>query len=211
MTQTLAISKTLNTLSDLEEKFQLTANDEEQFFTEWCENLPDLTDSEHQILDALKQRFLAHSKRRNVPEGAVDKLLVSRLLDMAGLFESRFTLRTEAAVAVTATDEEVIYRGRIDTLIIQEQLWVLVIEQKETAVSISTALPQLFAYMLSCSTPQDTVFGMVSNGHEFIFAKLMKIDYPQYAFSSAFTLFPKQNEMYEVLRILKRITNLIAA
>ncbi|MEQ8382423.1 MAG: hypothetical protein RH949_08635 [Coleofasciculus sp. A1-SPW-01] len=43
-------AQTLNII-DLEQKFGLTQADDDQFFSEWYENLPDIFDLEKQVLD----------------------------------------------------------------------------------------------------------------------------------------------------------------
>jgi hypothetical protein len=71
--------------------------------------------------------------------------------------------------------------------------------------SLFTAIPQASAYMLSSPYPEKLVFGLVTNGSEFIFLKLLKQDIPQYALSEQLTLLKCENELYKVLGILKNI------
>jgi hypothetical protein len=104
--------------------------------------LPELTNAEKTLLDRYKQRFLEHRYRGNLSEGTVDRLLVSPLLDLAGLYEPDFKLDTETAVEVVAEDDDQVYRSRIDTLVVKDQLWILVIEEKATRVDMETAIPQ---------------------------------------------------------------------
>jgi len=42
MVQTLAISKTMTTIAEVEEKFNLTPTNNDQFFTEWFQDLRDI-------------------------------------------------------------------------------------------------------------------------------------------------------------------------
>jgi len=56
MAQTLAIEKNITTLNQLQAKFNLRCSDDEQFFTGWFEGLSQLTNSEKQSLDAIKQQ-----------------------------------------------------------------------------------------------------------------------------------------------------------
>jgi hypothetical protein len=48
------------------------------------------------------------------------------------------------------------------------------------------------------------VFGIATNGDEFVFLKLSQGDARQYDASRTFSLFPRRHELGEVLRILKR-------
>ncbi|MBW4697942.1 MAG: hypothetical protein KME03_08625 [Aphanocapsa lilacina HA4352-LM1] len=57
---------------------------------------------------------------------------------------------------------------------------------------------------------QRAVYGLVTNGDGFRFLKLLRTSEPQYNLSEDFSLFSYgHNELYEVLRILKRIGGLI--
>ena len=49
------------------------------------------------------------------------------------------------------------------------------------------------------------VFGIATNGDEFVFLKLSQGDARQYGASRTFSLFPRRHELGEVLRILKRL------
>jgi hypothetical protein len=211
MIQTFAIAKAIESLSLVEEKFGLVESSEEQFFTEWFQDLLELSDGEKQTLDRLKQRFLSHRKRGELSEGAVDRLLVSPLLDLAGLYEPRFAIDTEASVEVLAEDENELYRGRIDVLVVEHRLWVLVVEEKATRVDMETALPQALAYMAASPTLEKPVFGLATNGNRFAFIKLQQRNQREYAFSDSFSLLAHQNKLYEVLQILKHIGDFLIA
>ena len=51
------------------------------------------------------------------------------------------------------------------------------------------------------------LFAMVTNGGEFFFLKLNRQETPQYDISRIFSLLPMQNELYDVLKVLKRLGN----
>lgn len=84
------------------------------------------------------------------------------------------------------------------------------IEAKNTTFSTSVAIPQTLAYMVSKPHPARPTYGMVTNDDEFVFIKLSHEGTPQYDLSASFSLFPLRNELYEVLRILKQIGELVA-
>jgi hypothetical protein len=171
--------------------------------------LPELTDAEKTRLDRYKQRFLAHRYRGNLSEGTVDRLLVSPLLDLAGLYEPHFAIDPETAVEVVAEDDGEVYRGRIDALVIEDQLWVLVIEEKATRVDMETAIPQGLTYMVGRPSLEKPVYGLVTNGHNFAFLKLQQQNHKEYAISDTFSLRARHNELYEVLQVLKQIRDRI--
>jgi hypothetical protein len=49
-------------------------------------------------------------------------------------------------------------------------------------------------------------FGMITNGNEFLFLKASHTPTVQYRTSKLFSLINPQNELYEVLGILKRLS-----
>lgn len=208
MVQTLAISKELTSMAAVQERFDLRYATDDRFFTEWFEDLPVLTEGDRTTLAYLQQRFFEHRHRGSLPEGTVDKLIVSPLLDLAGLYDARFTLRTEAQVEIVLKDREELLQGRIDTLILQEQLWVLVVEAKNTTLSLSVAIPQALTYMMAGSSGDHPIFGVVTNGDEFRFIKLLKLPAtsPYFDLSDIFSLLPPhRSKLEQVLQVLKQI------
>jgi hypothetical protein len=201
MVQTFAIGQTITSISQVRTQFGLIADTNPTFFSEWYEGLPELTEAEKQTLDQYRTRFLAHYDRGDLSEGAVDRLLISPLLDLAGLYDPRFTLDTETTVEIIAEDDTR-YRGRIDALVIAHQLWILVVEEKATRIAMETALPQALSYMSAHPNGTMPVFGLATNGNNFMFIKLTQ---REYSFSDSFSLLSHQNKLYEVLQILKQI------
>jgi hypothetical protein len=201
MVQTLTASHTIASMSQVRSQFNLVANPDPQFFPEWYIGLPELTSAEKQTLDHYRTRFLAHYDRGELSEGAVDRLLISPLLDLAGFYDPRFSIDTETTIEVTAEDDTR-YRGRIDALVIAQQFWVLVVEEKATRIAMETALPQALTYMVAHPNQSLPVFGLAANGNNFMF---LKLQHQEYAFSDSFSLLSHQNKLYEVLQILKSI------
>ncbi len=205
MIKTLPISKTITTLADLEQRFNLSPTTDDQFFTEWQQNLPDLTPVELETIDQIYNRFLRHRKSSALAEGTVNQLLVSPLLTIAGLYDEPFFVTSEPTITLEVESRDEILRGRIDTLIIQKQLWVLVVESKDS-LSFTIGLPQAMAYMMANPHPERFVYGMITSGDEFIFIKMMTEGSPQYDLSNVFyLLLPRRNQLRDVLQILKQI------
>ncbi|HAC65161.1 MAG TPA: type I restriction endonuclease subunit R [Cyanothece sp. UBA12306] len=210
MIQTYPISKTITTLADLEQRFNLSPTNNEQFFREWQENLPKLTSQEKENLDQIKRRFERHRKQNSLAEGVINQLLISPLLTLAGLYDDPFYLTTEASVELEVEEKKEILRGRIDTLIISQQLWILIIESKST-IAFTVALPQIMTYMLANPNPEIPVYGLIGNGDEFMFIKMSTSGVPQYDLSNIYSLLlPHKNQLYDVCRILKQIANIMA-
>ncbi len=197
-------------LAYLEERFSLQLAEDEAFFTQWFENLPEITDLEKQYLDRVKTNFLRLVKRPPILENAVKMVILSPLLDLAGFYQEPFFITTEKSIEIALEDEEEIVRGRIDILIIQEQLWLLVIESKRASFSLLEAIPQALVYMLANPNPEKPVFGCVTSGEDFQFIKLINQDKPEYALSNKFTLSRRDNELYQVLSILRKLSQILS-
>jgi hypothetical protein len=192
-------------LIDLKEKFGLKLSDDNQFFTEWLERLPEIADLEKQYLDRVKVNYLNLVEHRPISEEMVKMVVLSPLLDLAGFYRPPFYVETETSVEISAEDEGEIVKGRIDVLVLNQQFWLLVIESKQAGFSLITAIPQALAYMLGNPDLERPVFGLVTNGSNFILLKLIKQDTLYYALSDEFTLLKRENELYRILRILKNI------
>ena len=81
----------------------------------------------------------------------------------------------------------------------------MVIESKKADYSIEKGLAQILAYMLGNPTTDKPSFGLIATGSEFIFVKLVKTNLPRYALSKGFLMRNPGNELYDVLRIFKRL------
>ena len=208
MIQKTAISQAITTLAEAESRFNLRRTEDEHFFPEWSEDLPPLTDAEKSYLDVVRRRYLYHRADGSLTEGTVTLLVGSPLIERAGFYDHPFKMRAEASVEIVVDedDEDVeTLRGRTDVLVLQNRLWVVVLESKRTTISVATALPQTLAYMMSNPYPDKPVFGMVTNGDEIFFVKLIQQGTPEYDISDVFALLPSRNKLYNVLQILKRI------
>jgi hypothetical protein len=192
-------------LSDLQVRCNLRQADSDRFFSEWSEDLPDLDERERAGIERLKQRYDYHRFDGLLLEGTINLVVVSPLLELAGFLDPPFRLRSPYGIGLELDDPEETIRGFIDVLVVQEQLWILVVESKRTSIPVPAALPQLLAYMLANPQSERPSFGIATNGDEFVFLKLSQGDAPQYDASRTFSLFPRRHELGEVLRILKRL------
>ena len=142
-------------------------------------------------------------------EGTVTLLLASPLLTIAGFYDPPFRVRAEESVRLALDDGEEVLQGRIDVLVLLNQLWVVVLESKKTALSVWAALPQTLAYLMANPRPEQPSFGMVTNGDDILFVKLVQWSQRSYSVSRVFAPFTSNRELYSALQILKRIGQVI--
>lgn len=190
------------TLADLEGRYGLSLTAQENFFTEWLADLPRLTELEQRSLDRVKANFTSLLKTPPLLENSVKMVMLSPLLDLAGFYQEPFRIVSEPSIEVTAIDEDEVIRGRIDVLVLQGQLWVLVLESKRSDFAVSMAIPQALACMLGNPDAASRTYGLISNGNEFLFLKVTPSPQARYAHSRLFSLLNPGNELYVVLQIL---------
>jgi hypothetical protein len=106
-------------LHDLKVKFGLQQLEDEQFFSEWLHDLPELTLLEQQALDRVKRNY-CYLLDYPVMESIVKMVVLSPLLDLAGFYEPPFRVDGEVNIRVTAEDEGEVIQGNIDVLVIPQ-------------------------------------------------------------------------------------------
>lgn len=196
------------TLAKLIDEFGLERSDEEEFFSEWQQNLPELNDLEKQSLNQVKAEYL-HLSRYQILEPVAKMVVLSPLLRLAGFYQPPFYIASEKEIEIVSEDEGTIIRGRIDILVFKPPFWVIVIEAKREAYSLVVAIPQALAYMLADSNFEKLTFGFVTNGSEFRFIKLIKQGSPKYALSHTFFI-EREDDLYTVVKIFKRLAQLVS-
>ncbi|HLO52207.1 MAG TPA: type I restriction endonuclease [Kamptonema sp.] len=194
-------------LHDLKDKFGLERTDNHEFFREWQDDLPELTDAEKQALDEVKGDY-QHLSEYPMLEPIVKLVVLGPLLKLAGFYRPPFYLSAEKEVEISSEDEGTIVTGRLDLLVFTPEFWILVIEAKKAQYSLEAGIPQALAYMLGSPNPEKPAFGFITNGPNFIFLKLIQQGTPKYGRSHFFSL-DNEDDLYTVLRILKRLGQLM--
>ena len=218
----IAITEAITTLAEAERRFKLSRTEDETFFSEW-QAMPELSMAEKMASDEMRRRYgrlkcpnqvraprpyLYQRSEGQLLEGTVTLLLASPLLTIAGFYDPPFRIRAEESVQLMLKDGEEVLQGRIDVLVLLNQFWVVVLESKKTALSVWTALPQTLAYLMANPQPKQPSFGMMTNGDDILFVKLVQIE-NRYALSRVFAPFTSSREIYRALQILKRIGQVI--
>ncbi|MDI9637636.1 restriction endonuclease subunit R [Geitlerinema splendidum] len=188
------------------DNFGLQLVQDDLFFPEWQENLPEITDLDKQLLDKVKAGYLNLLNYPPLLEDAIRMAILDPLLFIGDFYLAPFYVKSEEPIEINLEDKETLIKGKIDTLVLKDQFWVMVIESKRASFSIEAGLPQILTYMLANPHSGQPSFGMITTGGSFIFIKLVKNATLQYATSNIFDLRNRGNELYSVLSILKKIS-----
>jgi hypothetical protein len=209
MVQAIAAEKV--TLELLQDRFGLIQSHAPGFFEEWQQDLPTLTPMELERLTRLQQVF-ENLLLRSPMEEVVKLTILSPLLDLAGFFLPPFQMGAEESIEITAEEtgyeEKLIIRGRLDVLVFKKQFWVMAIEAKRMGFSLLAGLPQLLAYMLANPRSDYPLYGLVTNGSNFLFLKMTQAEVPTYGKSREFVL-ENPGDLEMVLKILKHAAEIM--
>lgn len=208
MTTNIAIAENITTLRQVEEKLGLKLSNERQFFTEWMAAQLPLSEAEETRLEQVRQNYLYQIGDGSLLEETIKMVVLSPLLELAGFYQSPYRFKTEVPVEIEALgDKEEILRGRIDALVLQGKLWIVLIESKKTTFDLELALPQTLTYMAAHPKPEQSLYGMITNGSSHLFVKTLG---KQYGVSDLFsTRSQYRNNLNEVLKILKYLGRII--
>ena len=206
----IAITEAITTLAEAHRRFGLVRSEDERLFPEWQTNLPELSAEKRSFLAGLRRQYLYQRSEGHLLEGTVTLLMVSPLLNIAGFYDPPFRVRAEESVQLVLADSEEILQGRLDVLVLLNQIWVVILESKKTALSVWTALPQTLAYLMANPLPDQPAFAVMTNGDEILFVKLLPGDPRNYVLSRVFSPFVSDRELHSVLQILNRVGEAIA-
>lgn len=137
-------------------------------------------------------------------------VVLSPLLELAGFYQAPYRFRAEVPVEIEALgDNDEVLRGRIDALVLQNKLWIVLIESKKTTFDLELAIPQTLAYMAANPKPEQVLYGMITNGSSHLFVKTSG---KQYGTSDLFsTRSQYRNTLGEVLKILRHLGRLLVS
>lgn len=207
MTTTLGVTRAITNLDETHSAFSLSPVDDLDFFWEWRTDLPELTAAERTVLDRLRDRYRHYQTVGAITESTVSLILVSPLLELLGLYDPPYWVKGEKYIKIEIEDGDRILDGLIDVLLLNDQVWLVVLETKRYGFSVMQALPQTLAYM-AASPESAPVFGLITTGEDYLFVKLD----PQkrcYDWSDKLTLSTRQgNPLYQVTQVLRRLLHL---
>lgn len=190
------------------DNFSLELVRDEEFFGEWQYDLPEISDLEKELLNQVQEGYFNLLQNPPFLEDIVRMAIVDPVLFIGKFFLHPYHIRSEESINLELADKEVIIRGRIDALVLKEKLWVMIIESKRAEFSIEAGLAQLLTYLLASPHVEHPNYGLIVTGGSFIFVKVVKTEIPQYATSKMFAIRNPGNELFDVLRILKRLSEI---
>jgi hypothetical protein len=92
MARVVAVTDAVKNLAEVEAQFGLRRVEDEQFFSEWQQVLPDLSEPELAKLQIMRQRLLYHRAEGDLLEGSVMLLVASPLLELPGFYDPPFRM-----------------------------------------------------------------------------------------------------------------------
>ncbi|MEM8638457.1 MAG: type I restriction endonuclease subunit R [Cyanobacteria bacterium P01_G01_bin.54] len=204
--KTVAISEK-TTLKRLRERFNLSRSTATDFCAEMVAELPVLDGEQPEKLARICDRYFYQLEAGMILEAGVKMMIVSPLLDLAGFYDPPFRTQFEPSVQLEVDEEGEVLQGRIDVLVVQEQLWICVLEAKRTTFSLGLGIPQTLAYLLANPNLQRPSYGLLTSGDNFLFLKLQPTTPPTYGLSKQFSIL-NPGDLEQVLQILVRLGQL---
>jgi len=181
-------------------------------------SLESLTEVEKQEIIQIRHDFRPYL-RGKASEGQVKTLTTFPLLRLAGFYRYPLKINVEEGIdniiIEDEEDEDKIIRGRLDILAINNAVpitnngvfWVLIIEAKESAVEVRQGLPQLLTYAYKSLEQQSSVWGLVTNGLQYLFVNIKQGNPPNYQLMPLLDLMYPQSSI-QLLQVLKAICKL---
>lgn len=200
---TIGMTRAITNLNEAHTKLGIVPSQDAGFFTEWKDDLPSLSNAEKIKLDHLKQRFFYYADSGAITEGTINLILLSPLLDTLGFMDPPYQVRGEKYVRFEIEDGDTRRDGLIDALLINQRLWLIIIESKRYGFSVRQALAQTLGYLAGAQV--SPAFALITTGEDYLFAKLDRST-GCYGVSDKFTLSTAEgNELYAVAQILRRL------
>ncbi|MEB3229579.1 MAG: type I restriction endonuclease subunit R [Leptolyngbyaceae bacterium] len=210
MPQTLGVTKAITNLNDAHRILQVRPTLDANFFPEWIGPFPELTVAEMEVCDRLRTRYQHYQAAGAITESTVNLMMIGPILEMLHLYDPPYLIKGEKYVKIEIEDRDQILEGLIDILVLEEQLWFIVLETKRYGFSVMQALPQTLTYMMANSDSKNsdsnnTLYGLITTGEDYLFVKLNH-QRREYDLSDKMTLSTRRNNQFHtVIQILKHL------
>jgi hypothetical protein len=177
--------------------------------------LEPLTSIEQQDLDQIRSDFQAYLSLERASEGQVKALTTFPLLRLAGYYRFPIQINVEEGIdEIAIADEDKTIVGRFDIVACDRgtstqpeiPLWILVIESKESGIEVRQALPQLLTYAHNSLKHQSEVWGLATNGLQYLFVQIKQESTPSYQLMPILDLMYSQsaNLLIQVLKAIAK-------
>jgi hypothetical protein len=201
------------TLGEVKERLQVEEVFDPAFFPEWQGLTPDLSEADQHLLDKLRQNFRAlqeHSSHEEI----VKMFSLSPLMLLAGLAEYPFIPKAEHIIEIDLSyededDEVQLIRGKIDIIVSHDNLWQVIVETKRVQSNVMQALPQTLTYMMATPPSDRPIYGLCTNGTDFVFVKMQRGSKNYYSLSGLFSMYQPTNDLYQVVTIMQNLRQIV--
>lgn len=182
-------------------------------------SLEPLTEFEQQELAQIRNDFRYYLSASKVAEGLIKALTTFPLLRLAGFYRYPIQISIEESIAdISIEDEDTIITGRFDVLAVNKSneknastpFWILVIKSKNSGVEVRQGLPQMLTYAYKSLELQSSVWGLATNGLQYLFAYLKQGNPPTYQLMPELHLMESERSI-GLLQVLKAICKLQSA
>jgi hypothetical protein len=119
MVQTIGITS----LNEAHEKFNISQSTDQNFFTEWFGDLPEVSDTQRELLDRLKNRYLYYAADGAITEGTVNVIILSPILELIEVCDPPFRIRSEQFVKIeieNVGEEEIVFLEQVMQGLLQQ-------------------------------------------------------------------------------------------
>lgn len=179
-----------------------------EFFWEWQSEIPEISDVEKLFLNNVREAYITWVQNPPVLDKPVRMIILSPILFLGNFFLPPFHLKLENSIEFQIEDEDIPVRGQLDILRLTQHFWIMAIESERFSFSSLAGEVELLTHIQSKLQIGEIGYGLVVTGGQSIFFKLVKDTVSKYTFSDSFATWNQDNELYDVFRILKRISQL---
>lgn len=180
----------------------------QDFFEEWQDQLPEINNTEKQLLDDVREGYIHWVQDPPLLDKPVQMVILSPLLLLGKFFLSPFRLKVEKSIEFQIEDEGTPIPGQLDIFRLTQRFWIMAVESQRFSFSSHAGEVELLTHIQSNLQTGEVGYGLVITGGQSVFFKLVKDTISKYTFSNSFSTWNEGNELYDVFRALKRISQL---
>jgi len=195
-------------LEDLRDRYGLERVSANPFFSEWRENLPEISDMDKLLLARIRQSYFNLMDHVPCMGRPIQTIVVAPLLFLGNFFTSPFKVQEEAAQAIEVEDDGILFKGQLVTFSITSKFKLMLVESEDLALPMNAGLSPMLSFMLHHLQGTQPLYGVVVAASNFIFLKMQRQapeegDSIHFALSEAFSIWGADEEFYRVFQIVK--------